>query len=99
MITTVHTHKKNGARPRVPSYIKAVARTPEPDLNADANEMRAMLEAINKVQAVIEFELDGTVITANENFLKTIGYRLEEIKGQPHSMFVEPSYRASVVSD
>lgn len=51
--------------------------------------------AINKSQAVIEFNLDGTIITANENFLNTLGYRLDEIKGQHHSMFVEPSYRLS----
>jgi len=44
---------------------------------------------------VIEFNLDGTVITANENFLKALGYRLEEIKGQHHSLFVDPAYRAS----
>ena len=54
-----------------------------------------MIAAINKVQAVIEFGLDGTIIDANENFLKTLGYSLNEIKGQHHSMFVEPSYRQS----
>ena len=51
--------------------------------------------AINKSQAVIEFNLDGTIITANENFLKTVGYRLDEIQGKHHSLFVEPSYRDS----
>lgn len=49
--------------------------------------------AIKKSQAVIEFNLDGTIITANENFLKTLGYELAEIRGKHHSMFVEPSYR------
>ncbi len=44
---------------------------------------------------MIEFNLDGTVITANENFLKVLGYRLDEVKGKHHSMFVEPAYRAS----
>jgi len=52
--------------------------------------------AINKSQAVIEFTLDGTIITANDNFLNVVGYRLDEIKGQHHSMFVEPAYRTSV---
>jgi len=52
--------------------------------------------AINKSQAVIEFTLDGTIITANDNFLNVMGYRLDEIKGQHHSMFVEPAYRTSV---
>jgi methyl-accepting chemotaxis protein len=58
--------------------------------------MRGKIAAINQVQAVIEFELDGAIITANENFLKTLGYRLEEIQGRHHSMFVEPSFRDSV---
>lgn len=51
--------------------------------------------AIHKSQAVIEFNLDGTVITANDNFLKTLGYRLDEIQGKHHGMFVEPAYRDS----
>lgn len=51
--------------------------------------------AISKSQAVIEFMLDGTIITANENFLKTMGYDLQEIKGKHHSMFAEESYRNS----
>ena len=54
-----------------------------------------MLEAINKAQAVIEFAPDGKIEYANENFLKTLGYTLDEIKGQHHSMFVDPAYRAS----
>jgi methyl-accepting chemotaxis protein len=53
------------------------------------------LNAISLAQAVIEFTPTGEIITANENFLKTLGYRLEEIKGQHHRMLVEPSYAAS----
>ncbi|MET3969204.1 MULTISPECIES: methyl-accepting chemotaxis protein [Bradyrhizobium] len=53
------------------------------------------LAAIQKSQAVIEFNMDGTIRTANENFLKAVGYSLAEIKGQHHSMFVEPSERNS----
>ena len=58
-------------------------------------DLRGQIAAINKAQAVIEFQLDGTIITANDNFLKTLGYTLEEVKGQHHSLFVEPAYRAS----
>jgi methyl-accepting chemotaxis protein len=54
-----------------------------------------MLDAINKVQAVIEFSLDGTIQTANENFLNAMGYSLDEIRGQHHSLFVDPAYRQS----
>ncbi len=60
--------------------------------NAD---YEGQLQAISKAQAVIEFSLDGTVITANENFLKVLGYRLDEIQGRHHRMFVEPAYGAS----
>ncbi|MEP3068673.1 MAG: PAS domain-containing methyl-accepting chemotaxis protein [Parvibaculum sp.] len=55
--------------------------------------------AIDRSQAVIEFQLDGTILTANQNFLTTLGYKLEEIIGRHHSMFVEkgvqdsPEYR------
>lgn len=53
------------------------------------------IAAIQRSQAVIEFELDGTIITANELFLKTLGYTLEEVKGQRHSMFVDEATRSS----
>lgn len=56
---------------------------------------KAIVEAISKSQAVIEFELDGTIITANDNFLSTMGYDLAEVKGKHHRMFVEPSYAES----
>jgi methyl-accepting chemotaxis protein len=55
----------------------------------------AQAAAVSRAQAVIEFNLDGTVITANENFLKALGYSLSEIEGKHHSMFVEPSERDS----
>jgi methyl-accepting chemotaxis protein len=60
--------------------------------NAD---FEGQIAAIHKSQAVIEFTLDGTILTANENFLKTLGYSLDEIRGQHHRMFVEPAYRDS----
>jgi len=60
--------------------------------NADFS---GQIDAISKAQAVIEFNMDGTIIDANENFLSTLGYSLEEIKGQHHSMFVEPQLKSS----
>jgi methyl-accepting chemotaxis protein len=51
--------------------------------------------AIGRAQAVIEFEMDGTIIDANQNFLNTLGYTLAEIAGKHHSMFVEPALRDS----
>jgi methyl-accepting chemotaxis protein len=53
------------------------------------------ISAIGRAQAVIEFNLDGTIITANENFLATVGYKLEEIQGKHHQMFVSPAERES----
>ncbi|MGE3610398.1 MAG: PAS domain-containing protein [Bacteriovoracaceae bacterium] len=53
------------------------------------------LLALSKTQAVIEFNLDGTIVKANDNFLTTLGYRLDEITGKHHSMFCDPSYVAS----
>jgi methyl-accepting chemotaxis protein len=54
------------------------------------------IDAINRLQAVIEFKLDGTVLDANENFLSTFGYALEDVKGRHHRMFCEPDYARSV---
>ncbi len=55
----------------------------------------ATLEAISKSQAMIEFSPDGTVLTANANFLAVLGYELSEVEGKHHRMFVEPAYAAS----
>jgi len=60
-----------------------------------AVEFEAILGAIHKSQAVIEFQLDGTIIRANENFSKTMGYSAAEIVGRKHSMFATPQYAAS----
>lgn len=65
------------------------------DQKLKSADYEGQIAAIQKSQAVIEFNLDGTVITANENFLKTLGYRLDEIQGKHHGMFVEPDYRDS----
>ncbi|MCK1513246.1 PAS domain-containing methyl-accepting chemotaxis protein [Bradyrhizobium sp. 190] len=62
---------------------------------ATALEDAGKIAAIDRAQAVIEFNLDGTIVTANDNFLKTMGYSLEEIKGRHHSMFVEAEVRGS----
>ncbi|AWM42504.1 hypothetical protein C1280_34370 [Gemmata obscuriglobus] len=65
--------------------------------NAD---LISQLVSVSRVQAVIELKLDGTIVTANENFLATMGYRLDEIRGRHHRMFVDhdqaagPEYRA-----
>ncbi|MGL4511608.1 MAG: methyl-accepting chemotaxis protein [Lacipirellulaceae bacterium] len=60
-----------------------------------AAEVAAKIAAIGRSQAVIEFDLDGTILTANENFLKTVGYTLDEVCGRHHRMFVENAYASS----
>ena len=58
-------------------------------------EMLGQIAAIHKSQAVIEFDLQGHVLAANQNFLDTVGYRWDEIQGRHHAMFVEPAERES----
>jgi methyl-accepting chemotaxis protein len=55
-------------------------------------EFQGKVRAIDRAQAVIEFELDGTVITANENFLRIFGYGLDEVVGKHHRIFCDPGY-------
>lgn len=60
-----------------------------------ASENESLLKAIDRSQAIIQFSPDGTILGANDNFLKTIGYGRDEIVGRHHSMFAEPSYARS----
>ena len=78
-------------------------RAPSPEaLQRQLDEQRALadmkgqLAAIGKSQAVIEFSMDGKILDANENFLKTLGYTLAEIRGQHHSLFVGTAERGSL---
>ncbi|TWB10049.1 methyl-accepting chemotaxis sensory transducer with Pas/Pac sensor [Rhizobium sp. ERR 1071] len=58
-------------------------------LSSDASRI---LSAVSKSQAIIEFDIQGKVLTANENFCRTLGYELKEIVGNHHRMFCDPSY-------
>ena len=53
------------------------------------------VKAINKSNAVIEFDMNGNILNANDNFLNTLGYKKEEIIGKHHSIFCEESYKNS----
>ena len=55
----------------------------------------ALIEALNRSQAIIEFDLNGIILTANENFCRTVGYSLSEIVGKHHRMFVDAADAAS----
>ena len=68
--------------------------------NSEAQKLQNLdyagqVAAISKAQAVIEFNMDGTIITANDNFLNAMGYTLDEVKGKHHRMFVEPGFDAT----
>ena len=67
----------------------------EDSVSVEQIEMAGKVAAISKSMAVIEFALDGTILTANDNFLRTVGYSLDEVRGRHHSMFVEENYRTS----
>jgi methyl-accepting chemotaxis protein len=62
-------------------------------LQKKSDSSRAMLEAINRSQAAIEFNMDGTILDANSNFLGAVGYTLEEIRGKHHRIFM-PKHEA-----
>ncbi len=82
---------KNGKPCKVVKYATDITR--QTLQNAD---LKGQIDAIGKSQAVIHFNLDGTIIWANENFLAAVGYALSEIQGKHHSLFVEPKYSASI---
>jgi methyl-accepting chemotaxis protein len=61
---------------------------------AKTNDLKAKIDALDKSQAVIEFNVDGTILTANANFLGAVGYQLSEIQGKHHSIFVPADDRS-----
>src|SRR5690606_19440978 len=67
----------------------------EPPPGETASSTDGMIAALHRSQAVIEFGLDGRILDANENFCSALGYTLAEIRGQHHSLFVDPAMRES----
>jgi methyl-accepting chemotaxis protein len=68
---------------------------PAVDNSGKLAELEATVVAIGKSQAIIEFQMDGTIVTANDNFLNVLGYSLDEIRGRHHRMFVDPAEQIS----
>jgi len=81
------------ARGKISSIVKFATDVTKQKLY-NANFL-GQIDAIQKAQAVIEFNLDGTIITANPNFLDAVGYTLSEVQGEHHRMFVEREYGVS----
>jgi methyl-accepting chemotaxis protein len=65
------------------------------DLPSSHSELMGKLDAINRVQAIVEFTLKGEIITANQNFLNVFDYTLEDLVGNPHRMLCEESFARS----
>ena len=94
--------------PLFPPAVALTARPPEPAAQVDAqiaadvtaqrkadHEARAWATAISRSQAVIEFDLQGLVLQANDNFLRLMGYPAGEVLGQHHRLFVDPAEASS----
>ena len=80
----------NGTMVKATSYMTDITRA-----KLDAAGYEGQIAAIGKSQGVIEFTLDGRIVTANDNFLKLTGYSLNEVIGQHHSLFVDADQRSS----
>ncbi len=65
------------------------------DQKQRAADYEGQVKAIDKSQAIIEFDLDGVIRNANENFLRTVGYSIDEVRGKHHRIFVDATYAQS----
>jgi len=81
---------KSGAAVKVIKYASDIT-----EQKIRSTDIQGQMDAVNRSNAVIEFALDGTIQDANENFLRVVGYTLQEIKGKHHRMFVDPTYAQS----
>lgn len=79
----------------MPTAVKTKSRKSPAASNTKKTGEESRFAAISRAMALIEFELDGTITSANENFLSAMGYTLEEIRGKHHRTFVEETYRNS----
>jgi methyl-accepting chemotaxis protein len=67
----------------------------EKTVGGNTQDNLSEIAALDRSQAVIHFTPDGTILTANENFCKTMGYSLSEIKGRHHRMFADSAFASS----
>ncbi|MEM1305844.1 MAG: PAS domain S-box protein, partial [Planctomycetota bacterium] len=65
------------------------------DDRSDYNPSQAVLDGFSRFQAMIEFTPDGTILTANDNFLAATGYTLDEVRGKHHRIFMDPAEAAT----
>ncbi len=91
LVTAVRDHRGEYVGPMV-TWDVITEKVASERKNLDYQEQ---IQSIHKIQAVIEFDLDGTIVTANDNFLNAMGYTLAEIQGQHHRMFAGPEHASS----
>ncbi|MFM7390201.1 MAG: PAS domain-containing protein, partial [Vampirovibrionales bacterium] len=77
------------------STLSTLVLLPQPAVYDEMVSVKHQLDVLNKTQAIIEFDLQGHILKANDNFLQTVGYRWEEIAGQHHRMFAPPGLAES----
>ncbi len=92
--------KDSGSKFRLTKEIFIMAKRTVSKRNPSAStsqteDLRQELEALRRSRAIIEFDMDGTIISANSNFLDLLGYTLDEVQGKHHQIFVEPGMRSS----
>lgn len=83
------------AEPEQAKQVHVEAPVVDPAEAERIKDLEAKVAAMNRSQAVIEFNLDGTVIQANANFLSVLGYSADEVAGRHHRMFVDRDYARS----
>src|SRR5580698_4088133 len=74
---------------------KRATRASTAKTNGQLADYAGQIAAIGRSQAVIEFQLDGTILSANDNFLRAMGYTLDEVQGKHHGMFIDEAHRHS----
>ncbi|MEM0938135.1 MAG: PAS domain-containing protein [Pseudomonadota bacterium] len=70
--------------------LAATDRADEPEHKPNFNQDAAIVAALKEVYTFIEFSLDGTIVNANDHFLRAMGYRLADVLGRHHRIFMPP---------
>jgi methyl-accepting chemotaxis protein len=88
---------ENGKPYKVVKFASDITEQQNASIEAEARakEYTNQINGFSASQAMIEFELDGTIVNANENFCKALGYHLDEIVGKHHSIFIKPEFAAT----
>ncbi|MET0342839.1 MAG: PAS domain-containing methyl-accepting chemotaxis protein [Polyangiales bacterium] len=95
MAQTQKTGRKPAKKPRGASRARTTGGDGPRSDGQRTDDLSRQLEGISRSMAVIEFDMEGQILDANENFLKTVGYDRKEVLGLKHRLFLEPVYADS----